>query len=304
MTQLKFVPNRTKRGDEALSVLAIGYAIDDTVTHRIAASYGAIVRYSRDHSRVLHSQVRVGSYDLDNSNFTGGRGGGGRRGLAVSIELPIDDGYLAVRQAIWRATDSLYKDAVETLTQKRSYLKDRTVADRPRDFIKAEPVTIIKGRLSLSFDRTAWEDYVRRISARFAEYRHIQNADVSLAAGVENRYLVNSEGSRMRYGDSEVVLRITAEALADDGERLSDSLAYYAPTPEQLPSASDVLADVAKLADRLAAAIRAPILEDYTGPVLIDGIAAPQIFRQLLARGIAGQTDPVGSPRRGGAEHG
>jgi hypothetical protein len=279
----------------------IQYAVDDTFTHRLAATYGALVRSAHDHSRVLHSQIRVGGYELDNSNFAGGRGGGGggRRGLAVSVELPIDDGYMALRQAIWRATDFQYRDAVETLTQKRAYMKDRNVADRPRDFLKAEPVTVIKDRASLSFDRAVWEDYVRRISASFREHRHIQNADVSLAAGAENRYLVNSEGSRLRDGDTEAVLRITAEAQADDGERLTDFLTYYAPTPEQLPTITDVLADVRKLADRLATMIRAPILEDYTGPVLIDGLAAPQFFRQLLARGIAGQADPVGSPRRG-----
>lgn len=277
----------------------IQYAVDDTVTHRLAASYGAIVRSTRDRSRILHSQLRVGSYDLDNSNFSGGRGGGGRRGLALSAELPVEDGYLALRQAIWRATDAQYKDAVETLTQKRAYLKDRNVSDRPRDFVKGAAVNIIKERASLSFDRGAWEDYVRRISARFREFAHIQNADVSLLAGAENRYLMNSEGLRMRIGDTGVLLRITAEAQAEDGERLSDNLSYYALTPEQMPAMTDVLADVHTLADRLAAAMRAPILDEYTGPVLIDGIAAPQFFRQLLARGFTGQVDPVGSPRRG-----
>ncbi|MSU60918.1 MAG: hypothetical protein EXS31_00755 [Pedosphaera sp.] len=276
----------------------IEYAVDDTVTHRITATYGSLVRSAPGRSRVLHGLVRVGSYDLDNSNFAG-RGGGGRRSLAVSVELPIDEGYMALRQAIWRATDFQYKDAVETLAQKRAYLKDRNVEDRPRDFVKAGAVTIMKDRVSLSFDLALWEDYARRISARFGDYGHIHKSDVTLAAGIENRYMVNSEGSRMRHGDTEALLRITAEAQADDGERLSDFLTYNAATPEQLPAISEVFADVSKLADRLAVAIRAPILEDYTGPVLIDGIAAPQFFRQLLARGITGQAEAVGSPRRG-----
>lgn len=278
----------------------IQYAVDDTVAYRISASYGAIVRSANDHSRELHSQVRVGSYDLDNSNFSGGRGGGGRRGLASSVELPTDDNYLALRQSIWRATDAQYKDAVETLTQKRSYMKDRNVADRSRDFNKADKVTIINARASLTFDAAAWEKYVRNISARFAEFKRIQDSAVSLVTGAENRYLLNSEGSQMRYGETEAVLRISAEAQANDGERLSDSLNYYAVTPGELPKIEQVLADVNKMADRLTSAARAPILEDYTGPVLFDGIASPQVFRQLLARGISGQADPVGSPRRGG----
>jgi hypothetical protein len=285
----------TLRLEDLDSPYFIQYAADDTVIERVAATYGALVRAEPARSRSLQTLVRVGSYDLDNSNFTGGRGGPGRRG---SSELPLDDDYLALRQAIWRATDSHYKSAVETLTQKRAYLKDRTIEDRPPDFMKASAVTSIHERVSLSFDRKTWEDYVRRVSAKFADHRHIQNSEARLTAGVENRYLLNSEGSRLRYGYSETLLRITAEAQAGDGERLSDQLVYFAPAPAQLPSLEQVLADVQTLADRLARQLKAPVLKDYTGPVLIDGSAAPQIFRQLLSRGIAGQVEPVGSQRR------
>lgn len=274
----------------------IQYAVDDTVLERVAASYGALVRTEPSRSRTLQTVVRVGSLELDNSNFTGGRGGfAGRRG---SDELPIDDDYLALRQAVWRASDSHYKSAVETLTQKRAYLKDRTIEDRPADFTRAGSVTSVQARVNLSFDRKVWEDYARRISAQFAGHRHIQNSEARLTAGVENRYLLNSEGSRVRYGYSETLLRISAEAQATDGERLSDQLVYFASTPAQLPPIEKVLADVQTLADRMAKTLRAPVLKDYTGPVLIDGAASPQLFRQLLARGVAGQVDPVGSPRR------
>jgi hypothetical protein len=119
-----------------------------------------------------------------------------------------------------------------------------------------------------------------------------------LTAGVENRYLLNSEGTRLRYGYSEVLLRVVAEAQAADGERLSDQLVYFATAPKQLPPIEMVLADVQTLSDRLAQLLRAPVLKDYTGPVLIDGAASPLLFRQLLSRGVAGQAEPVGSQRR------
>ncbi|MCI0533726.1 MAG: metallopeptidase TldD-related protein [Verrucomicrobiales bacterium] len=277
----------------------IQYGVDDTVTFRISAAYGALSNSDRSHTRVLQSQVRVGSYQLDNSNFADPRGGG-RSGLGGATELPTDDDYMALRHAIWRLTDWQYKEALETLTQKRAYMKDRNVEDRPGDFAKTEPIKAVKERVNLPFDRATWETVIRRISARFREFPHLQNADVNLVAGVENRYMLNSEGSRLRYGYTEALLRITAEAQADDGERLSDTLSYYAAIPEQLPKVEDVLADVNKLADRLAAAMRAPVLEDYTGPVLFDGLASAQLFRQLLARGIVAQADPVGVSRRGG----
>jgi len=273
----------------------IQYAVDDTVVERMSASLGSLVRSEPSRSRALQALVRVGGPDLDNSNFIGGRGGFGRRG---SADLPLDDDYLALRQAIWRATDSQYKGAVETVTQKRAYLKDRTIEDRPPDFSKAGSVTSIQEHVTLTIDKPAWEDRLRRISAKFAEYRHIQSSEARLTAGVENRYLLNSEGSRLRYGYAEAMLRVVAEAQAADGERLSDQLVYFARTPEQLPAVETILADVQALADRLSQLLRAPVLKDYTGPVLIDGSAAPQLFRQLLARGIAGQVEPVGSQRR------
>ena len=274
----------------------VQYAVDDVAVYRVTSRYGALLASGQNRSRVLQSQVRVGSAELDNSNFTG-RGGGGR-GLSGSTELPTDDDPMALRHAIWLATDAQYKEAVEALTQKRAYMRDRTIEDRPRDFTRTNSVLAINARVSFSFDRPKWEDYTRRISRSFANYPRIQSSDVTLTADWENRYLVNSEGSRQRNGKTEVWLRISAEGQAEDGQRLGDQLSYYARSPEELPTAELVLADVEKLAQRLTASIKASILEDYTGPVLVDGIAAAQVFRQLLARGIAGQADPVGAQRR------
>jgi len=272
----------------------VQYGVDDNITYSLTAAYGALVNADRNHSRVLHTQVRVGSPELDNSNFVG-RGGGRVGGVT---DLPTEDDYLALRQAIWRSTDKHFKDGVETLSQKRAYLKDRTVEDRPPDFSKAAPATAVRDRMTLSFKDAVWEDYTRRISAKFREFPHLESSEVSLLAGVENRYLLNSEGSQLRNGDTETVLRVSADALTDDGERLSDQLSYFAPTPEALPPMEEILADLVQMANRLAAARRAPILQDYTGPVLFEGQAATQLFRQLLARGITGQADAVGSQRR------
>jgi TldD protein len=278
----------------------IQYEVSDAITYRASAAYGALSSSDRKQSRSLVSQVRVGSHTLDNANFSGGRGGGGggRSGLGASAALPTDDDYLAIRQVVWRTTDWQFKDALETLTRKHAYLKDRNVEDRPADFTRAEPIIAVKDRVNLSFDRSRWEDDVRRISARCQEFKSIENADVALVAGVVNRYLVSSEGSRLRDGQTETLLRITLEAQSEDGQWLSDHLSFFAPTPEQLPAVEGVLTQLKALADRLGQAVKAPILEDYQGPVLFDGLAATQLFRQLLGSGITGAPDTVGTGRR------
>ena len=216
----------------------VQYAVDDTVSHRVSATYGAIVSSTRSRSRILHSQLRVGSYELDNSNFAGGRGGGGRAGLSISAELPIDDGYMALRQAIWRATDWQYKSAVETLTQKRSYLKDRTVADRPRDFNKAGAVIVIRERAGVSFDRNAWEEYARRISARFGDYRKIQDSGVSLRPAP--RIVTGELRTRACHGKTEALLR-SQRRRWQRMVRVFRFPQHYAPTLERLRSRNSLM---------------------------------------------------------------
>jgi TldD protein len=277
----------------------IQYGVGDSTTYRVSAAYGALLRSDQNRSRMLVSQLRVGSDALDNSNFAGGGfGGGGRSGLSASASLPTDDSYDAIRHAVWQATDLQFKAALETLTRKRAYLKDRTVEDRPPDFSKVKPTLAIQELESFRFDSAAEEQYVRQISARCREFGFLQNAEVELMAGVENRYLVNSEGTRLRDGQTETLLRITLEAQADDGQWLTDHLSYFAPDPGQLPTVNDVLTDLAQLAGRIEKAVRAPVLEDYSGPVLFDGLAATQLFRQLLGSGLTGAPDPIGSARR------
>lgn len=127
----------------------IQFSVEDSVTYRIVATYGALVSSDCDRTRTLQSLVRVGSPALDNSNFTGRGGFGARRGLMATAELPTDDDYRALRHAIWLAVDAQYKDAVETLTQKRAYLRDRTIEDRPPDFTPAEAITALDLRAFL-----------------------------------------------------------------------------------------------------------------------------------------------------------
>ncbi|MFH0945319.1 MAG: metallopeptidase TldD-related protein [Planctomycetota bacterium] len=285
----------------------VEYAVDDTDSLTISASYGAVVSSDQNRSRRLRSHVRVGSYQLDNTNFSGGggggmggrarRGGGGGRG-AGDTALPIEDNYTAIRQAIWSATDDAYKAAVQQFTEKQAYMADRETSGRPDDFSQEEPLLVIEPRMEQSFDAPLWEKNLRAISARFLESGKITEADVDLRVSATNNYLVNSEGTRQRTGLSRTLLAVSASGLTADGERLSDEEQFFAFAPEQLPTLEELLSSVDALIQRLEATLDAPTLDNYTGPVLIDSLAAAQMFHALLASGLGGMPEPVGAGRR------
>jgi len=270
----------------------IQYRAEDRETFWLAASYGALTTKQTGAERSFGSRVRVGDYDLDNTNFAGSfRGGGG-------AALPLDDDPVAIRQAIWQATDEDYKRAVEALTRKRAYLEQKNIEDRPPDYTRVDPVVHVAPLVETAFDEELWAERVKRVSARFKRYTAIQQSEVRLAIGTVNAYVVTSAGTRLRVGDTGVILTMSAQLQAEDGMRLTDTRTSGGFSLEDLPSVERLEADVDELCRSLIKLAAAPVLEEYTGPVLFDGRAGPQVFASLLAPGLAGRPDPIGSRRR------
>ena len=265
----------------------IQYAAEERLTFTMQASYGGLVQSNRQHLRAATSRVRVGSYELDNTNI--GRGFGGR------ALLPLDDDLTALRHAIWTMTDGDYKQAVEFLTRKTAYLEQKNIEDRPDDFTKAEAVKAIEPSAEIAFDEKAWKAKLESLSARFKDHPAIQDADVSFFAGAANGWIVNSEGTRLRTGDAGAYVRINARIQADDGMELGDGIAYLALSVDTLPSADKMLTDIDELCRNLIALSKAPVLDHYTGPILFEPAAAAATVASVLSDELCARPTPLGA---------
>ncbi len=262
------------------------YSGEDRITFTASAVYGTLVQSGQRRSRSVTARVRVGSPTLDNTNV--GRGGG--RGA-----LPLDDDDISIRHALWRLTDDEYKRAVEILTRKVAYLQDKTREDRPDDFSPAESVEASEPVASLAMNTRDWEERISRISAQFKEHPRIRDAAVSLFGGAVHQYIVNSEGTRLRTGDTGVYLQVRAEVQAGDGMMLEDGLSYLGQVSGQLPPLERMLAEVDELSFRLIELSEAPMLDQYTGPVLFDAAAAGMVIDGLLGNELCARPAPLGA---------
>jgi hypothetical protein len=259
----------------------------ERVMHSIRASYGGLVQSDPQRSRFLATRVRVGSPQLDNTNLPGS---GGQAGV-----LPTDDDYTALRHAIWLLLDQDYKQAVELLTRKEAFLRQKTVEDRADDFSPAPATVEFEPIVKAEFDAAKWERVLVPLSDRFHDFPRIQDADISLLAGSAVEWIVNSEGTRLRTSDTGFYIEVRAELQAPDGMPLSDVRTYLAQTEDKLPTLEELLADIDEMADKLIALADAPMLEQYTGPVLFDAVAAGAVFDALLADGLCARPMPVGA---------
>jgi hypothetical protein len=256
----------------------ISYLVRDSSTLIISADSGAITDNVGSRTRTLNITLRVGDYDLDNSRFQPIQSFYPPRTLS---NLVIEDNYDVLRRQIWLETDGAYKNALETWTKKKACLQNKIRMEKIPDFKRGEALSLVKPPVPLSLGkREDMVNLVMKASRPLLENDRIQKSSVLFGLKRENIYYVNSEGVRYLQPRQSSRLIITASTQADDGMPLKNFLVYSA-APEDLPGEERLGKDIAAMVQELMALRTAPLIEDYSGPVLFEKQAAAEI----LARG-------------------
>ncbi|MFB3825847.1 MAG: metallopeptidase TldD-related protein [Bryobacteraceae bacterium] len=273
----------------------IEYALDDAESVAISATLGGIVSQRRERVRLPEVRVRVGDYKFDNTNYAGGFYGG-----FENERFPLDDLYPVMRRYFWLATDNAYKRALEVLSRKRAALRNVALAEAIDDFARAAPARHVAASHPETPDEAAWAARLRALSALLAAYR-LKNSSIEFEAIRSTHYYVNSEGSEARFPEDLVFLRARVMAQAPDGMTARDAAVFHARDLRGLPPEPDLARGIQQLGASAAALARAPRGEDYSGPVLFEGMASPQLFAEVLGRSFALTRRPVMEPGRPGA---
>ncbi len=274
----------------------VSYRVEETTRLSASACLGTLLASDQRRQRLLTVEVRVGSYELDNSNFLSFPSFGRSRIVNVfgsTTPLPLDDDYRELRRQIWLATDAVYKEELENLSRKRAALQARSRPDEIPDFSKAEAVRTTDEAAPAVAERTAMEGLVRELSAVFRKTPevHISRADYSVGT-VRTRY-VNSEGTSYVRTTPRVQLVVIAATQAGDGMPIEDYVAVYGRGPEDLPPREKLVKRVEGLAARLVKLRAAELPELYNGPVLFAAEAAAELFAQAFAPQLVAHRRPV-----------
>ena len=168
----------------------IEYALDDVDSFTVSATLGAILSQNSSRFRIPRVNVRVGSYQFDNTNyvfsgmFSHGRG----------MRAPLDDNVPVLRDTFWLATDSAYKGALETIARKRAALKNVAGHEELDDFWRVEPAKILLEVSPRPPDETLWTERVRELSTIAGNSPVVMSSSVSFEDVQSVSYLANTEG--------------------------------------------------------------------------------------------------------------
>jgi len=258
----------------------IAYKIVDVERKEAQASFGALTSSAEPRSRFLSVTVRVGSYDLDNTNFSSSNTADLLLGslLAGSVALPIDDNYEELRRKIWLATDSAYKKAVEQLSAKKAAQQNSNRDEKIPDFSK-QPARQQSDIAPLADVKLAdAERLVRSASAVFRTLPSVETSEARFEVVNTTEHFLDSEGTTYFRQASELSFRASASVQARTGETFTDSCEEYGRSTSELPNEATLLQDTKQVSDRLAARLHGKVAKRYNGPVLLEGEAAAQLF--------------------------
>jgi hypothetical protein len=274
----------------------VEYSLEDVQSFSVSATLGGLFSTAQNRFRVPQVRVRVGDYKFDNANYVYSDYYSGTR--YDSDRLPLDNDYGVLRRSFWLATDRAFKTAVEAIGRKRAALRNVTQTNVLPDLWKAESaVRISPGEKPLE-NTDKWTTRVKQLSRVFLNYPEVLASGVSFDGSNSVYYMHNSEGTTVRHPESMFYVQVRASGQAADGSAVRDSVIVPRRDATKLPAD----AELEKLARDVAANVKglaaAPPGETYSGPVLVEGVAAAQMVAEVLAPAFTLLRRPVSEPGR------
>jgi TldD protein len=267
----------------------ISYTIDDYQNLEINGTLGTLTASQLDRARYLTVDLRVGDYQLDNSNFVANS----FDRVPHYFRMPIDNDYDAIRNKIYLATDKLYKGALKDISKKRAYLQTRVINDRPADLLNLPANKYIGNAEAFDIDEAHFDSLITAATRILKEYPMIVNSQLRFNASVDNQYFVNSVGSQMLRGDRIYILDLTLGAKSSDGEDISDTYQIIVKHFEELPDVKKLAEWTKDSAEKMKDLTFAQTVDSYTGPVILDGDASGEFFRQIFTKNISDAPAPL-----------
>jgi len=260
----------------------LSYIVSDVTRAEVTGSNGALLLSSETHDRWLEAQVRVGSYNLDNTHSVGSAGSNFAGGDGESV--PIEDAPGVLQRAMWRQTDSQYRSAAESFI-KVTTGKDvevQTDEQRAPDFSQEKPQVYLGSQASFTLDRRPWEEKARLYTRFFRASPAILNSIVTFTAQANNQYDVNTEGTRLQFGQVRYRLELFVQGKAPDGMDIDRYYNFDWTDPSTAPNDKAVLEQCAALQKELEALVKAPLVEPFAGPTMLTGRAAAVFFHEVF----------------------
>ena len=270
----------------------IAYAVRDAEREEVVGRLGALFEDGRRRGRHAWVQVRVGGYQLDNTNNEGESSMNldGADLYQPPNDAPLDDDITALRSTLWLLTDHEYKQALGAYAVKRGK-RATEVSDNDElpSFSRETRAVAVDPPVTAPFDRALAGERARRVSAEFKRYPELFDGAVRFAVERHVRWLVTSEGTEVIGERAIYAAFVSAATRAKDGMLLEHEKAFYGASLAELPDEPGLRRALAELVTELRGLREAPVVDPYTGPAILMQQAAGVFFHETVGHRLEGE---------------
>jgi len=272
----------------------ISYRVYDLTAYSISANFGSLTQSRSYTQRLFNAAVRVGSPEMDNTREIKEAN---ERGYAESNSsgygmLGLEDNPEAWRVTLWQKTDAMYVEATKRFEKVKANVAVKVSSeDQSSDFTVETPEKYSEKPIKFTdtkFDPKPWEEKMKKYSAVFNANKDIIDASSYFTIELTHKYFADTDGAEIFENRLCYRIGMSASAKAEDGMDIPLYKTYFAYDLKDLPSDEQIMADAKWLSETISKLRTAPVVDSYSGPVLMSGQAASVFFHEIFGHRIEG----------------
>ncbi len=282
----------------------LSYLFRNRCKHRFAGYLGVIHTSQMRSDNTVYCDARVGSKEYDNTSNGNLKSNVDKENQNEYHQMPSQIETDAYRFSLWRLTDFSYREALKQYyARKSNELEYMNLYPE----LGSKKLFINKNRKNISYsnykqptyiDKDYWCYLIRKASTLIKKYRNIKDSWFEFYSEQTQSLFIDSQGQDILRQHQVFELRLHFWFLQNNGEACSYDFGLIEGNIENLPSEVDFLRIVKERIDFVFALSRAPRLNSFSGPILLDAIPSGVFFHEVVGHRLEGSR--LLSPEDGG----
>jgi TldD protein len=277
---------------DSLRPYFLAYRLHDTLQHRLTFNKGGMVLDRSGASRGLQVELRVGNRTCDNTHPLRDALDFARWTGFQNIACPLDTNSIWLRNAISTASDFAFRAASDQYLKIAQNLRVRPMTgDTGLDFSATPPLRDHEKPPQAFPDRKSLDSIaarLKRVSRCFRNPAWVFASSADFNFSQVRKIMVTSEGASLEHYERLGTISLYVETKAEDGMVLWLARDWSFRALASIPDEDSLTREAASLILRLDSLRQAPIMETYSGPVLLRNTAAAVFVHEVFGHRVEG----------------
>lgn len=246
----------------------------------VRTSWGCVDNTSANKFRYGIVSLLAGNYQSNNNMY--------EAPTTRFFELPwaTPDCTEAIRTALWRNLDQLYRTNAGNLKKKTAAISRLNLSEEDKnipDFSQEKPITFIQPDILFPVNEKELTEYVSYCSAYFRDYPELYSSKANLAVNNQVTRFYNTEGTYVRKTKTIMNISVMLNGRDKDNGNHTHNFSIAGDPEKGFPSRKELNQRLETEMKIMYAKINSPVVNDtHFGPVLFDGDAVVSLFANTL----------------------